>query len=78
MARDFSKYSDEELVELTARQNTLAFASIVNRYKSDIASVVRGMLGNVAEVEDVGLEVFVRFYNSAKNFRGESSVKTYL
>lgn len=66
------------MVQLTAMENTLAFASLVNRYKSDIASVVKGMLGNVAEAEDVGLEVFVRFYNSAKNFRGESSVKTYL
>jgi RNA polymerase sigma-70 factor (ECF subfamily) len=36
------------------------------------------MLGNCPEAEDVGQETFIRFYNSLKNFRGESSVGTYL
>lgn len=36
------------------------------------------MLGRCPEAEDVGQETFIRFYNNLKNFRGESSVGTYL
>jgi len=63
---------------MSASDDKLAFAAIVNRYKNDIAIVIKGMLGNVAEVDDIGLEVFVRFYNSIRKFRGDSALKTYL
>lgn len=36
------------------------------------------ILGYCPEVEDVGQETFVRFYQSLQRFRGESSVGTYL
>lgn len=67
-----------QLLEMSLKNNSLAFAEIVNRYKDVIATIIKSMLGNVAEAEDVGLEVFVRFYNSASSFRGDSSLKTYL
>lgn len=37
-----------------------------------------GMLGVCPEAEDIGQEVFLRFYQSLDKFRGESSVGTYL
>jgi RNA polymerase sigma-70 factor (ECF subfamily) len=43
-----------------------------------VAATVIGMLGHCPEAEDVGQETFVRFYQSLKKFRGESSVGTYL
>jgi len=36
------------------------------------------MLGQCQEAEDVGQETFIKFYKNLKNFRGESSVGTYL
>lgn len=36
------------------------------------------MLGNRSEAEDIGQETFVRFCKSLKNFRGESSIGTYI
>ncbi len=78
LGKDFSTYSDEKLVRLSASANTKAFAVLVNKYKDDVAAVVKGMLGDVPEADDVGLEVFIRFYNSASKFRGDSHLKTYL
>ena len=37
-----------------------------------------GMLGYTTEAEDIGQETFVRFYQSLNQFRGESSIGTYL
>jgi len=48
------------------------------RYEPVVAATVIGMLGNSPEAEDVGQETFIRFYKSLKNFRGDSSVKTYI
>jgi len=39
---------------------------------------VIGMLGVSPEAEDIGQEVFLRFYQSLDKFRGESSLGTYL
>jgi RNA polymerase sigma-70 factor (ECF subfamily) len=78
LGKDFSTYSDEKLVKLSAAANAKAFAVLVNKYKDDVAAIVKGMLGDVPEADDVGLEVFIRFYNSASKFRGDSHLKTYL
>ena len=55
-----------------------AFEWLVLRYENNVAKTVIGMLGNVAEADDVGQEVFIRFYHSVSKFRGDSSIKTYL
>ena len=36
------------------------------------------MLGNTQEAEDVGQEVFIKFYYSMEYFRGDSELITYL
>lgn len=43
-----------------------------------MAATIFGMLGRCSEAEDVGQMTFVRFYQSLKHFRGESTVGTYL
>ncbi len=55
-----------------------AFKELVNKYESQVASTVIGMLGPGPEAEDIGQEAFLRFYRALKGFRGESSVGTYL
>lgn len=36
------------------------------------------MLGNSPEVEDVGQEIFIRFYKALNKFRQDSSIGTYI
>lgn len=43
-----------------------------------MAATVIGMLGRYPEADDVGQEVFVRFYRALPRFRGDSSLGTYL
>jgi RNA polymerase sigma-70 factor (ECF subfamily) len=70
--------ADEDLVEGARNGDDSAFKELVRRYERIVAATVIGMLGNCAEAEDVGQETFIRFYKGLKNFRGESSVRTYL
>lgn len=55
-----------------------AFMELVKRYENRVAATVIGMLGHGPEAEDVGQEVFVRFYKALSRFRGDSSLGTYL
>ncbi len=70
--------NDKELVDAVLKGNKAAFKTIVERYQKQVASTVFGMLGYCAEAEDVGQEVFIRFYNVLDKFRYESSIGTYL
>ncbi len=70
--------SDNDLVAAVLRGETQAFAGIVRRYERPIAATITGMLGRTEEVEEIGQQVFIRFYEALPNFRGDASVKTYL
>lgn len=66
------------LLQQAINGNQQAFRQIVEYHQGHIAATIRGMLGNVEAVEDVAQETFVRFYKSMQNFKGKSSLKTYL
>lgn len=70
--------TDYELVELSRKGDQFAFSEIVKRHKARVASTVFGMLGHCQEAEDIGQEVFIRFFKAIDNFRGESLLSTYL
>lgn len=72
------KCEDFELVKLSQKGNQPAFTEIVKRHKSRIAATIYGMIGKCDEADDIGQEVFIRFYNSINNFRGDSALSTYL
>jgi len=73
-----SNFSDTKLIELAQNGDNTAFTTLVLRYEQQVAKTVIGMLGNTMEADDVGQETFVRFYQSLRNFRGESGVRTYI
>ncbi len=77
--RVVNKYAgDWELVEKARTGDERAFAAIVRKFEPMVANVVKGMLGNVAEADDVGQEVFIRFYHSLDRYRGDAALRTYL
>jgi RNA polymerase sigma-70 factor (ECF subfamily) len=73
-----NKITDIELIESIRNGNQYAFTEVVNRYKSTINRTISGMIGKCDEVDDIGQEVFIRFFNSINKFRGESALSTYL
>lgn len=79
MGRELKPYrQDQDLVYAIAHGDQQAFAKLVDKYESMIAKVAIGMLGNSADAEDVGQETFIRFFRSARQYKGDSSLGTYL
>lgn len=70
--------TENELLEHARQGDHRAFKSLVECFEQPIATVVKGILGDCAEAEDVGQEVFIRFYKSMHQFNGKSTLKTYL
>jgi RNA polymerase sigma-70 factor (ECF subfamily) len=69
---------DAQILEEIKNGNPDAYKLLIMRYEPMVASTVIGMMGNCSEADDIGQEVFIRFYRAIKNFRGESTVGTYL
>ncbi len=69
---------DLKTLEKARKGDHMAFARIVRKYEPMVANVVIGMLGNTPEADDVGQEVFIRFYRALDHFRGEAALGTYL
>ena len=70
--------SDEVLIAKSITGDMAAFKALVMRHEGKVAGVVRSMLGTTPEAEDIGQEVFIRFYDALGKFRGDSKVSTYL
>lgn len=70
--------TDTQLITDIRAGNMLAFKEFVQRYEGRIATTIHGMIGSVAEADDIGQEVFIRFYRNIANFRGDASPLTYL
>ena len=71
-------YSNIDLIEKSKSGDSVAFRQLVERHQLRVRKTVIGMLGECPEAEDVAQEVFIRFYKSLKDYRGESKLETYL
>ncbi len=69
---------DVEMVKRALTGDRFAFGILVRQYESLVAKTVVGMLGQTQEAEDVGQEVFIRFFRSMKQYQGDSALGTYL
>jgi RNA polymerase sigma-70 factor, ECF subfamily len=69
---------DARLILQSKAGDVAAFKELVQRHEGKVAGVVKSMLGSTPEAEDVGQEVFIKFYESLDKFRGDSMVSTYL
>lgn len=69
---------DATLIERARDGDAAAFRMLVERYAPRIAPTVIHMLGVGAEADEIGQEVFVRFYQALGQFRGETSLEGYL
>ena len=69
---------DTALIDRARAGDEAAFRGLVERYESQVAATVVGMLGPGDEADDVGQETFVRVYQALSKFRGEAALGTYL
>lgn len=74
---ELKSVADQKLIELSLGGNMHAFEEIVRRFEPVVARVVISMVGQDA-ADDVGQEVFIRFYKSMSKFKGDAKLSTYL
>jgi RNA polymerase sigma-70 factor, ECF subfamily len=70
--------ADITLVDRARAGHTGAFEELVRRYRNDVFALSYHFLRNREEAWDVSQEVFIKAYHSLRNFRGDSSFKTWL
>jgi RNA polymerase sigma-70 factor (ECF subfamily) len=73
-----NQLSDIELVIEFKKGNDIAFNHIVLRYQEKVYWVVRRLITDHDEADDVVQEVFVKVYRSLKDFKGDSGLYTWL
>ena len=73
-----NEINDQELIEQVKQGDQAAFGELVRRYEMVVAATVNGMLGVGDDADDVGQNVFIRFYRAIDDFRGEAALGTYL
>jgi len=72
------KSEDSDLISSFLKGNQNAFNFIVRKYQERIYWVTRKMVLNHDDADDITQEVFLKIYNSLKEFRGESQLFTYI
>src|SRR6266700_1341121 len=69
---------DAELVRRFRAGDDSAFVDIMNRYREKIFTIVLGLLRNHADAEEIAQDTFIRAHRGLANFRGDSSLATWL
>ena len=70
--------NDKELIQKIAAKDHGAFKALVDRYQSLVINTCYNLLGNRQDAEDMAQEVFFQVYKSAKKFRQEAKLSTWL
>jgi RNA polymerase sigma-70 factor (ECF subfamily) len=69
---------DAELVRRALARDGTAFRTIMERYNRRLYRIARGILRNDSEAEDVVQEAYVSAFAHLQDFRGDSSLATWL
>lgn len=77
-ARDYGILDDDRLVALGRAGDPNVFRTIMKRYNRRLYRVARGVLGEDSEAEDVVQETYLKAFQNLAEFRGESSLPTWL
>lgn len=75
---DYASLDDGALVSLVQGGDRSAFRQIMQRCNQRLYRVVRGVVDNDAEAEDIVQEAYVHAFGKIDSFRGEASIATWL
>ncbi len=74
----FSERTDEQIISAILAGATALYEVLIRRYNRRLYRVVRGILRDEAETEDVMQEAYVRAYQHLRDFEGRASFSTWL
>ncbi len=69
---------DLEIIESFKKGNEQAFNTLVNKYQKKIYWIVRKMVLDHDEANDITQDIFIKIYSSLHDFRGDSKFFTYI
>ena len=69
--------SDSEIIESVRKGNTLNYSILIDRHKSKSYSMLKRMLKNDFEAEEVLMDCFLKAYNNLSTFKNESKFSTW-
>ena len=70
--------TDQLLVEALKSGDQAAFRELVETRQGLVYNTVLGLVQNAEDAEDVSQEVFIKVFESVKQFKGESAFTTWL
>ena len=73
-----NKNNDPELIQRFKNGDITGFNEIVRKYKQQVYWVIRKMVQDHDEADDITQEVFIKVYTALKDFREESNLFTWL
>ncbi len=69
--------SDKEIIESVLKGNSADFVFIIDRYKNKAFSMLKRMLKNNEDAEELLQDCFLKAYNKLKSFKFESKFSTW-
>lgn len=69
--------TDIEIIESIKRGNTADFSLLINRYKDKAFNLLKRLLKNEMDAEEVLQDSFLKVFNSLKTFRYDSQFSTW-
>lgn len=69
---------EQELLTRVREQDPAAFQVLVDRYKRQIYYLGLDLTGNHHDAEDLAQDVFLKAFQSIRNFRGDSRISSWL
>lgn len=74
------RMTDQELLELFRQEEgkLKAFNALVEKYQQKVYWMVRKMLIDHDDTDDVTQEVFIKIWNGLENFRGDAQLYTWI
>ena len=69
--------SDQEIIDSVRKGNESDYSIIINRYKNKAFSMLKRMLKNEFDAEEVLQDCFLKAYNSLNSFKGEAKFSTW-
>ena len=69
---------DKDYIERVLGGDVNAFTYLVDEYKGMVYTIALRMLKNSEDAEELAQDIFVKAFNSLKNFKFESKFSTWL
>jgi RNA polymerase sigma factor (sigma-70 family) len=70
--------NEQEIISRVLNGNTDAFKLLVRQYERLVTSMIRRVVNNQEDVEDIAQEVFIKVYKNLPHFKFESKLSTWV